>query len=644
MSRQTISIVLIILVWGVGASATTRSSAATPFSERGNWVSVRSKHLLVIGNGNERDIRQVAIRLEQFREIVSQVFSRVSADSPVPTTVIVFKDDASYGPFKTSENNAGYFQPGPDVNYITLSTESRGDQDPYNIIFHEYTHLLVNNSFGSSPAWFNEGLAELFSTLSLDSDQRVILGRPIRRHINSLHQNPMLPLRTLFQVDVKSPYYNESRKQSIFYAESWALIHLLMLNKSSERANQLLTFLDLLRSGTSQEAAFQTAFSTTFENMETELRTYVQQDRYRFTETSVVQRLTGNPQMISAPVSEGNVQAYLGDMLAHSHRQEAESYLQRALQLNPNLTFAYESLGILKYQQGKSGEAINYLQHAVDADSRNALVQYFYAAALCRPEGNDGKLSLGIAPDVGTKARTALKKAIALRPDFTESYNLLAYVNLVSGTEIDETIQLLQTALRRTPQRLDLVYMLGQLYMHDDNYQIARPLLEKVVAGSVDDSVRSHSQLLLKAMTDIETERAQKEAARRARGLNPTPAVQPAEGQFYDPSIDLREALRIPAKGEVQVQGTLMGVDCDADGLVFLVKSNSRILRLRNDSFQQVRRTTYTADVKGTITCGARKPENLVVVCYLPTTDKRSKADGVLSSVEFVPGDFKLLP
>ena len=643
MSLRTIVIALVVLAWCHGPGATLlRSKVNPPVVMRDNWVSVRSRHLLLIGNGSEREIRQVAARLEQFREIVGQVFSRVSTDSPVPTTVIVFKDDASYGPFKTNENNAGYFQPGPDVNYITLSTESRGEQDPYSIIFHEYVHLLVNNSFGSSPAWFNEGLAELFSTLDLAGDQRVIVGRPIKRHINLLHQNTIFPLRTLFQVDVKSPYYNESQKQSIFYAESWALLHFLMLNKSGERATQLLTFLDLLRAETPLEEAFPKAFSTSFENMESELRSYVQQDRYRFTETTVSPKLSGGLQMISSPVSEADVQAYLGDMLAHSHRRESESYLQRALTLNPNQTLAYESLGILKYQQGKSSEALTYLQRAVDEGSHNALVHYYYASVLCRPEENGAKLTLGFTPEVASKARDALKKAIALRPDFAESYNLLAYVNLVSVTNIDETIQLLQTVLQRGPQRIDLVYMLGQLYMHNDDYQRARPLLEKVLVGNVEPSVRSHSQMLLRTMTEIETERARKEAARHSRGLSPNPTVP--EILPNDPSVDLREALRIPAKGESQVQGILVGVECDAGGLIFLVKTNERVLRLRTDSFQQVRRTTYTADVKGTITCGARKPENAVVVCFLPAADKRSKADGVLSSVEFVPGDFKLLP
>jgi len=138
------------------------SCAPSTVCARDNWVSVRSKHLLVIGNGSEKDIRLMAVRLEQFREVVTQLFTRPGSDSAVPTTVIVFKDDASYRPFKTNQNNAGYFQPGQDVNYITLSAETRGEQDWFNIIFHEYTHLITNNSIGLSPAWFNEGLASLY--------------------------------------------------------------------------------------------------------------------------------------------------------------------------------------------------------------------------------------------------------------------------------------------------------------------------------------------------------------------------------------------------------------------------------------------------------------------------------------------------
>lgn len=614
---------------------------------RDAWVSVRSKHLLVIGNGSEKEIRQVAARLEQFREVVSQVFAKAGSDSLVPTTVIVFKDDASYSPFKTNENNAGYFQPGTDVNYITLSTETRGDQDPYSIIFHEYTHLLINNSLGNSPPWFNEGLAELYSTLSVRNDKSVLLGQPIRRHVTSLHQNRLLPLRTLFEVDYKSPYYSGSLTQSVFYAESWALMHFLMLNKSGERAGQVITFLELLQAQTPLEQAFEKAFATSMENMEAELRSYIQQDRYRFSEKTFTSKIKIDLQMTSASASEAEVQAYLGDLLVHGNRSEAEIYLQKALSIDPNLTFAQASLGLLRFRQGRMAEALRLLEPAAAADSQNAFVHYYFASALCRPKSDDMNLSLGYSPEVAAKARVALKKAIALREDYPEPYNLLAYVNLVTSTDIDETIELLKAALIRAPNRIDFLYMLGQLYMHKDDYKQARPLLERVVDGNVEPGVRQHAQKLLSTMTSIEEQQAQREAARRARGLSPnstqlTPGA--ASNIMPDPSLDLREALRVPANGETQLQGVLLGIDCEPGGLVFVVKTSEGTLRLRTDRFEQIKRTTYTADVRGTITCGARKPANPVVVCFVPTNDRRTKVDGVLRSVEFVPSDFRLTP
>ena len=616
---------------------------------RDSWVSVRSKHLLVIGNGSEKEIRQVTARLEQFREVVSTLLAKAGSDSAIPTTVIVFKDDASYGPFKVSENNSGYFQPGQDVNYITLSTESRGDLDPFSTIFHEYTHLLVNDTFGKTPAWFNEGLAELYSTLSVSDDQRVVFGRPIRRHISTLQQNSLLPLRTLLEVDYKSPFYNESQKQSIFYAEAWALMHYLMMTDNGVRAPHVLEFLQLLNAHTALEPAFQKAFNTSIESFESALRGYVLQDHFRSNDLTFARKIQPSIEMTSASLSEAEVFAYEGDLLIHSNRNEAETYLLKAVALDPNLIQAHASLGMARYRQGRMSEALPSLERAVEANSQNALVQYYYAAILSRPAENETTLTLGLAPETAAKARAALKNAIALRPDFHDSYNLLAYLNLVMGTDIDETIELLNGVLARSPERNDHRYMLGQLYMHKDDYKQARPLLERVAAGNLEANVRSHAQKLLGVMTEIEELEVKKEEARRARGFATSNGNQPQIGAaanqaINDPSADLREVLHLPTTGEARVAGVLMSIDCEANGLVFVVKTQERTLRLRADSFQQVRRVSFTADVRGTITCGARKPENPVVVCYLPISDKRANSDGVLSSVEFVPREFQLIP
>src|SRR6188474_3998070 len=101
---------------------------------RDGWRSVRTNHLFVIGNADPEKLRQVAIWLEYFHGAFARLVSRNVIDSSTPTTVIVFRDDASFTPFKPLYQGrptaiSGYFLPGDDVNYIAISLDPSGD--PY---------------------------------------------------------------------------------------------------------------------------------------------------------------------------------------------------------------------------------------------------------------------------------------------------------------------------------------------------------------------------------------------------------------------------------------------------------------------------------------------------------------------------------
>ena len=109
-----------------------------------------------------------------------------------------------------------------------------------------------------------------------------------------------------------------------------------------------------------------------------------------------------------------------------------------------------------------------------------------------------------------------------------------------------------------------------------------------------------------------------------------------------DPSSYLREALRKPNAGETQAQGMLARIDCDAKGIIFTVKINERLLKLKTRSFEDLDLTSFSPDAGGEITCGPRKPENNVVVNYVAAGEARAKVDGIAKSIEFVPKDFQL--
>src|SRR6185436_16983252 len=142
------------------------------------------------------------------------------------------------------------------------------------------------------------------------------------------------------------------------------------------------------------------------------------------------------------------------------------------------------SLGLLRVRQGKHDEARKRLERAVAANSENYLIHYYYAYALSQEGIRDTETVMGMAPETSAIMRQELKRAIELRPDFLESYSLLAFVNLVTETDIDASVDMLKQALAGSPGRNDLMFMLAQLYLRRENFKATRELIDKLVASN----------------------------------------------------------------------------------------------------------------------------------------------------------------
>ena len=617
------------------------------------WTTVHSKNFTLVGNASEKDIRQVANRLEQFRTVFGLLFPSIPLTSPVPTTVIVFKSDSAYKPFKVNPNVSGYFQPGDDVNYITLTTEKASEDQPFRTIFHEYVHLLVENTMGATvPLWFNEGLAEYYSTFDIrDENRRVILGDLVSNHVLYLRENKLVPLKTLFTVDYKSPYYNEGNKMNVFYAESWMLMHYLLQGEGQKQRPKLAKFVDLLGANVTLADAFQQAFQTSIEAFEKDFRSYVQGAKYMATGITFERSLDFDAEMQSTPLTEAEARAYLGDLLAHSHRfNDAETYLQQALTLSPDLPMAQASLGMLRVRQDRLNDARQYLEKVAAANSQNYLTHFYYAYALSGLNLNEYRVVSSYPPDTAATMRSELKKAIALKPDFPESYALLGFVNVVRNEEVDETIELLKRALNISRANHRILFMLSQLYIRKQRFAEARQLLEPIAHNSPDPEMRQQAEALLQGVTHTEEQIAkmkewQKEATaarESAQSKEPVMTLTPGPTQD-DMNSALAEALRKPLSGETRVQGMLTTIECSPKGITFVVRAGDRLLRFHSDNFERVDITGFTTEVTGDLTCGPRKPENWIILTY-GAAKAGSKFDGEASSIEFVPKTFVLKP
>ena len=648
------------------AAALLLFAAPTPSAAKETWTSVRSQNFHLVGNASEKDVRQVATRLEQFRLAFSRIFKRAKLQDSVPTTVLVFKDESSYKPFNP-RRSAGYFQAGEDVNYITLTAEARSAADsPYAVIFHEYVHLLVKNNISpNAPAWVNEGLAELYSNLEVAKDGKSAdIGKPISDHILYLRQQKLLPLRTLFAVDHSSPHYNEQSKRGVFYAQSWALVHYLMFGQQARRQPQLNRYLGLVSSGANQQESFQTAFGADIEAIEKELRDYIRRDQYPYINFPFEQKLESDVTVESAVLTDAQGVAYLGDLALHTRLlEQAETQLQKAVALDASNPMAQASLGMLRMRQRRFGEAKEHLRRAVAADARNHLAHYYYAYVLSREGMSEMGFVTSYAAAVAEEMRVALKKAIALKPDYAGSYSLLAFVNMVTGEQIDESVELLKRALQLAPGEERFRIDLAQLLLRKQDFDAARKIVEPLAQNSPDPQVKANAQSILKSITDYQEQMAKFKTARESggggrtdsgrepprlvrqgdaaqAGERDTAAETEAVGMTAEQALmrAMREAMRKPQTGELRARGVLTRIECHAKGTTFHFRVGEQILKLSGGDMSGVHFMAFTQqEAGGEIGCGVRKPESQVVVTY-----RARDKGGELVAVEFVPANFTL--
>ncbi|HWT01005.1 MAG TPA: DUF1570 domain-containing protein [Pyrinomonadaceae bacterium] len=614
------------------------------------WESVQSRNFLLVGDAEGRDMLRIAARLEQFRAALLRVLPSHHFDSSVPLTVVVFKDDASYNQFEPIFHGrpagvSGFFQSGADVDYIALSLDRRYARDMDELAFHEYVHLLVRNGHGAVPLWFNEGLAEYYSTVEISGGGgRVTLGRPVGFRVKTLKDRELMPLETLLGVDDESPFYKEQAKRALFYSQSWAFVHYLL---GGPRRAQLPAFLELLAQGAKTEDAFRQAFQADFAAVEDELRAYVRSGKYRRQEIAFDRPVEADRQARARTLTEAEEQFYLGDLLLHTNRlEEAAGHLEKAAALDPRLAVARAALAVLRVRQNDFEGAVKLLDREDAAGVEGGyLVHYYRAYALSRQgSASETFVETFYGDQTARRMRAELEKVIGLNPSFAEAYRLLAWVNLVRDERLDESLNHIRRALELSPRRREYALLLAQIHLRREAFGDVRRILEPLARGGAGCSpvVRGQARSLLAAATAREQylERVKEldkqiaEAAAREEAPPPGASVQPCDAP--QPGAQLKK-LRFSGQ---QACGLLVRFECDERGILLVIETDGRTLRLRNESLSGIRFVTYTAEVRGQMTCGERTPESPVLVTYRPPKRADAQSDGEAVAVEFMPKEW----
>jgi hypothetical protein len=677
MARRWSTFVFLAVMLGIVFSMSARETEPSP------WLEIHSTHFTVVTDAGDKKGKEVALRFEQMRAVFATLLMKDRLNEPVPMTILAFKNDKNYyqsAPLREGQpiDAPGFFVPGEDQNFIVLNLF---EEESWRAVAHDFAHRLLNYNYPPVQGWFDEGIAEYFSSIRIDNKQVEIGGDPelspayTKDILENQHEarNPpksltellggqvWLTLPDLLAMKHDTAGYNEATHHTLFYAQSWMTVHYLLNKKKLPETG---TYFDLVENQhVPVDEAIQKAYGVTTAQFDQAVKDYFHslqplfealdeskqpnaahysRQPYQFPSPVGPEDNT----ITSKPVRESDARALTAEMKVRiPERREA------ALQELKTLATAPDPATQVKVSEKKSKDdetaplvaatgneiahralAWDYLQHgefdtaaeelgdAAALDQRDMWIRYYLSVLKYRVAKARHTDIQGL-PNMMQDLRAVLD----WYPEFADAYDLLAVARMVGGGSI-AAMQSERAAMQLSPRNQEYAYHLAEIYIEAKKWDAARATLDRLkTCGNPEVEAKARDQL-------------SKLANEQKYGLSTS--LMTGNPKLTTPSspFDVLEqdaAKRAAAEKAVQTaaadkrvpkffQGRLVGVDCShAPAAVLTVVSGGVALKLR------------TADYKSLLLIGADAfscawNDRSVSVNYKPG----GLSDGDLVSVE----------
>jgi len=446
----------------------------SPVLAADHWVRLTTPDFELYTSAGEKQGKDAVRHFEQVREFFQQA-SPVRGGSDVPLRIFQFDSEAQFQPFRPNDHTAAYFISTPSREYIVIGNQTTEAFAP---AIHEYMHLIIRHSGLKIPTWLNEGWADVYSTLR-PMGKGIAVGdlQPDRMRVLTTEQ--WLDFDTLTSVDGKSPIYNEGARVGIFYAESWALTHMLYL--SAEYKDNFGKFVMALNNGRNASEACRIAFGRSADAVFADLHKYFERKKIYGTvfETRIGH---SDAEIASAAVPEFDSRLALADLLvAVGKRDEAKTEYARLEKEQPDRADLAQSIGNLALLSRDAKTAREYFAKAYDAG--NADPQLCFDLAMLERD----------AKQPPAKIIPILERSLRSKPGFTAAQVQLGMTRL-EARDFDGAVSTLMAIPKITAQFAPAVYC-GLGYARVQN-------------GDLEGALRDMQTCRQWAKTDADTSRA----------------------------------------------------------------------------------------------------------------------------------------
>jgi tetratricopeptide (TPR) repeat protein len=600
------------------------------------WIEVRTPNFTVISNADEKDARKIADQFEQIREVFHNAFPALRTQIGKPVVIFAVKNAESlklllpeYWETKGHTHPAGIYVPGEAEHFVAVRTDTQGE-NPYEIVYHEYTHALIHLNYRDLPAWLDEGIAEFLGNTQI-REKSVQIGKIDSYHLRELHENKLIPIDTLLQVDHNSPYYNEQNRTSLFYAESWVLVHYLLMDPDARQQQLLTKFQNAWVASGNQIAAAQQTFGD-LKKFADKMGAYTRQDRFYVGSFNTVSR--GKAQSyLSRTMAPAEVEAQRAALYVYTRRfAEAKTALDQAMQDDPHLPAVHESFGMLAYYQQDWATAEKEFSRAVQLHSTNYAAYFFAAGSQMRRRHTN-------EDDAATAA--LLEKAISMNPQFAPAYAALSSVYSTNPETHDQALAMGRKAIDLEPGNLQYAVAYSFVLLNVDRLADAKVMAARIRAASRTPEDRQLSQQLDQAIQSRAEYDAQLAAYKRqAEQQQQVAAQQPslvtilsersgAAPSAKEPLIDKHDK-----ETQYAVEGIISSADCPsgAGGKVVLMVNRAG-LRFKIVDIKQLQIAEGNKDISDHAPACAEWKGRRARLYFYQLKDKEFA--GELSTVQF---------
>lgn len=578
----------------------TLTAGLIPAAEK--YTVYETEHFELITDGSRGRAQDVLAQFERVRSFF--VKTMAMKDPVLKPRIVLFQNEKDYRDHALNAVSAAHYIGLPLRDYIAMGpAESERNR---RVAVHEYVHLLVHYTDVPLPVWLNEGVAELFSTIAAVK-KGVQVGSPIPEHI-FLVRNDWVALSDLVGADQDSKYYTRREHAGPFYAMSWALTHMLMLDTRYRPNYGRLA--PALAAGTPPEQAFQQTFGKPLAEIDKDLQAYVRGNSVNVVNYEIAFDKVDEKTAPRA-VTDYEWGVATADLLTGLRKfDQAAARLEALTNMQPQRAEAWESLTFVRWTGKQEG----------------ATAAFAKARALGSTHPN-----LALWAPAYLQDRAAAKDVLAITvtkyPAFSDARLRLAEMQLYNQ-EFQAALDTLKGLPKITPKQVRYyfpTYIQAAWYL--DRMDLARPAASQFVGLAKTEEEKGNAKRWFDfAMKDFPKQlEAPVFVAEQSTFVPPR---EPGEfGADEDPN-----GMRMGRKPLSYATGAMVNLECK-DPAVVHFRTGDGVMKVVIDSpgaFQMV----GASNGQGELTCGPQ--ERAAKLGYYPKEGLADGATAVARSIEFL--------